>query len=180
MTMTTRWHQTFHSAVLRAALLIGVAVTGLALGGHPSAAGAATNHQHGHTKKAELFVSNLATNVVLRFNGQTGTFVDTFVSGGGLAQPGPLTFGPDDNLYVASFYTKKVVRFAGQTGAVLDDFVAPASGGLTAPTSMAFGPDGNLYVCSFGTNNVLRYDGHTGQFLDVFIAAGSGGLAGAS
>src|SRR5262249_42964288 len=155
--------QMFHGVALQAALLIGMAVTGLALGGHPTATAAAEDHAHGHTKQAELFVSNLATNVVLRFNGQTGTFVDTFVSGSGLAQPGPLTFGPDENLYVASFYTKKVVRFDGQTGAVLDDFVQPASGGLTAPTSMAFGPDGNLYVCSFGTNNVLRYDGHTGQ-----------------
>src|SRR5215831_6517134 len=102
MTMMTRWQQTFHGAALQAALFIGMAITGLALGGHPTAAAAAEGHAHGHTRKAELFVSNLATNVVLRFNGQTGTFVDTFVSGGGLAQPGPLTFGPDENLYVAS------------------------------------------------------------------------------
>ena len=90
MTTMTRWPQTFHGAALQAARLLGVAVTGLALGGHPGAAAAAPDHAHGPTRKAELFVSNLAANVVLRFNGHTGTFVDTFASGGGLAQPGPL------------------------------------------------------------------------------------------
>lgn len=156
-----------------------MAVTSLLCGGHLHAT-AAEAHHHGHPGATALFVSNLATNVVLRFNGSTGTFVDTFLTGGGLAQPGSFTFGPDQHLYVTSFYTKKVVRFDGHTGAGLGDFVAPASGGLTAPTAMAFGPDGHFYVCSFGTHSVLRYDGHTGQFLDVFVAAGSGGLAGAS
>lgn len=86
-----------------------------------------------------------------RLDEQTG-LLDTFASGGGLAQGFGLTFRPDGNLYVVSLYTKKVVRFNGQTGEFIDIFVQPASGGLTAPTALVFGPDGHLYVNSVGTS----------------------------
>jgi outer membrane protein assembly factor BamB len=116
---------------------------------------------------------------ILRFNGRTGAFIDTFASGGGLSGPTNLTFGPDGNLYVASFGglapNSKVIRYNGITGAFIDDFVPVGSGGLSGAEGLAFGPDGNLYVTSRVTNQVLRYDGSTGAFLGVFATGGQNG-----
>jgi streptogramin lyase len=115
---------------------------------------------------------------VLRFNGTTGTFMDTFVSpgSGGLDNPYGLIFGPDGNLYVNSSHTGSVIRYHGTTGAFMDVFAYHASL-TTAPHNSVFGPDGNLYVSgSRDTNNVLRFDGQTGAFMDEFIPSGSGGL----
>lgn len=57
-----------------------------------------------------LYVSSFRTNEILRFNGQTGEFIDVFASDnngglgtvGGLNGPNGLLFGPDGSLYVAT------------------------------------------------------------------------------
>jgi DNA-binding beta-propeller fold protein YncE len=101
---------------------------------------------------------------VLRFNGTTGQFINTFVTqgSGGLAFNGfgaELAFGPDGNLYVASSATNQVLEYNGSTGAFVKAFVTAGSGGLNTPMGITFGPDGNLYVASNGSNAVLRYQG---------------------
>ena len=89
---------------------------------------------------------------VLRFNGTTGAFIDTFVSAGsgGLNRTFGFVFGADGNLYVASGQTNSGMRdrgplgaspgsplpSTGQTGA---NFVPPNSGGLTSPTDLVLG-----------------------------------------
>ena len=55
----------------------------------------------------DLFVSSYFTDNVLRYDGKTGAFVDTFASGGGLDRPAGLAFGPDNNLYVSSGTTEQ-------------------------------------------------------------------------
>jgi hypothetical protein len=123
---------------------------------------------------------------VLRYNGTTGTFMDSFATGGPLNSPRALLFGPDGNLYVGDGLDSTsgwVDRFNGQTGAFMDQFVSPSSGGLINPIGMVFGPDGkgdgklDLYVASARNSNVLRFDGTTGAFLGEFVPAGSGGLS---
>ncbi len=113
-----------------------------------------------------------ATDKVLRYDGQTGAVIDTFVAdgSGGLDQPTSLTFGPDGNLYVSSAGTDSILRYNGATGAFIDAFVASGSGGLVEPHGLVFGPDGNLYVCSdfLVDADVLRFNGATGAFIDVF------------
>ena len=112
------------------------------------------------------------------FDGQTGAFLDTFASGGGLRGPTDLAFGPDGNLYVASFgddANSKIIRYNGITGAYMDDFVPVGSGGLRGVEGLVFGADGNLYVTSRITNQVLSYDGSTGAFLGVFATGGQNG-----
>ena len=54
-------------------------------------------------------------NAVLRYNGQTGAFIDEFVvsGSGGLSDPEALVFGPDENLYVSSRNTDSVFRYDG-------------------------------------------------------------------
>ncbi|MCH7591152.1 MAG: NHL repeat-containing protein [Planctomycetes bacterium] len=121
-----------------------------------------------------------ATSVVLRYNGQTGEFLDTFVTdgSGGLSQPSALAFGADGHLYVSSSANDSILRYSGATGAFIDAFVASGVGGLDGPYTLTFGPDGHLYVCSsiLAEADVLRYDGTTGAFMDVFALGADFGL----
>jgi hypothetical protein len=91
---------------------------------------------------ADLFVSSLGTNEVLRYDGSTGASLGAFVTAGsgGLLFPQGLTFGPDGNLYVSSSATNQVLRYDGRTGAFIDAFVTAGSGGLTQPTFLIFTP----------------------------------------
>jgi hypothetical protein len=135
--------------------------------------------------------------MILRFDGQTGAFMDEFVPrlSGGLLHPLALIFGPDSNgdgnldLYVADEGPSRILHYDGTTGAFLGEFVTRGSGGLTFPQQLSFGPDGNLYVGSFGTGSVMRFQGpsgdnpgapmpSTGNSGADFVPAGSGGLLG--
>jgi DNA-binding beta-propeller fold protein YncE len=111
---------------------------------------------------------------VLRFNGQTGAFIDRFVDyqpSRALYSPRGVAFGPDGQLYVGSATTNyqgcQVMRFNGQTGAFADTFVPAGSGGLGDISDMTFGPDGRLYVlCS--AQGILCYSGLDGHFISLF------------
>jgi streptogramin lyase len=94
------------------------------------------------------------------------------LTGGGLADPEGITFGPDGNIYVAN--GNDIVRFNGTTGAFMNIFVPAGSGGLSGGRDVTFGPDGNLYATSSGTTGgVLKYNGTTGAFLGAFVGPGS-------
>lgn len=131
---------------------------------------------------SDLYVVSGATSEVLRFDGRSGSFMDTFVSSesGGLKDPVDLRFGPDGNLYVTSGGTpanpsnNSVLRYDGLTGSYLN----AAASGLQGAISFDFGDDGDIYVANRDTNQVLRYDGITGSSLGTFIhdAAGPNGL----
>jgi DNA-binding beta-propeller fold protein YncE len=84
-----------------------------------------------------LVVSAFGDNLK-RYDGTTGAFLGTFASGGGLAQPYGLAFGPDGNLYVTSFASDDVKRYDGTTGAFIDTFAS--GGGLDGPTILVFTP----------------------------------------
>jgi sugar lactone lactonase YvrE len=126
---------------------------------------------------------------VLRYNGTTGQYINTFVAqrSGGLSgfTGNCLAFGPDGNLYASSANTNQVLEYNGTTGAFIKAFVAAGSGGLTDPRGLTFGPDGNLYIASFdvnsGANGIMRYQGPfaaspgspsptTGQSGAIFVA----------
>lgn len=128
-----------------------------------------------------LYVSSSEGDEILRFDWETGAFMDAFVpasANGGLDRPRGIEFGPDGNLYVASSITNSVLRYDGTTGAFIDEFVA-AEDGLDNPYGLTFGPDGNLYVSSLGgSGDVKRFDGTTGAYIDTFVSSGSGGLVG--
>jgi sugar lactone lactonase YvrE len=115
---------------------------------------------------------------VLRFDGQTGAFLDIFVTNGsgGLANPNDLRFGPDGSLYVTSNHTDQILRYNGVTGAFVDAFVPAGSGGLDNPTFLEFRPDG-LYVAGQFSNSVTRYNPATGAYIDTPVPTGSGGLS---
>jgi hypothetical protein len=88
-----------------------------------------------------LYVGDFDTSSILRFNGATGEFMDTFISpgSGGLNGPGPLMlFGPDNNLYICSENNDSVLRFDGKTGAFIDAFIGSRAGGLLFPHGLCF------------------------------------------
>ena len=125
-----------------------------------------------------FYVSSGYTQQVLRYNGETGEFMDVFASGHEMQAPSAVGFGPDGNLYVSSQVTACVLRFDGNTGAFIDTFIPAGSGGLQRPTWFVFGPDGYFYLSCHYTDRVLRYNAQTGAFVDEFVPAGYGGLDG--
>jgi subtilisin-like proprotein convertase family protein len=119
----------------------------------------------------DLYIVDRDLNAVLRYDGITGAFIDTFVASGsgGLNSPADLVFGPDGNLYVSSNVGNQVLNYNGSSGA----FLGVVATGLAAPFGVTFGSDGSLYIANQNTDEVLRY---TSSGLSVFVSAGSGGL----
>ncbi|MEX2137730.1 MAG: Calx-beta domain-containing protein [Pirellulales bacterium] len=119
----------------------------------------------------DLYIASADTDEILRYDGDTGAFLDVFVSqgSGGLNGPADLEFGPDGNLYVSGFEGNHVLRYDGLTGAFLDEI----GSGLAGPIGLTFGSDGALYIASHFGSQVLKYDS---SGLSVFVPPGSGGL----
>lgn len=127
-----------------------------------------------------VYVSSLSNHEILRYDGDTGVFIDTFIpvsSNGPLDQPHGTLERPTD-LLVSSFGTDQVLRFDRTTGEFLDVFI-DATTGINNPVVMRYGPDGYLYLSSQASDEIYRFC-HDGQMLDVFVAAGAGGLDGPS
>jgi len=140
-----------------------------------------------------LLVADSSRDMVLRYDGQTGAFVDQFVSrhSGGMNQPYGVLFGPDGNgdghadlyvsagLFIGTGQTKGVFRYDGLSGAFLDVFTR--GGDLQSVRGIVFGPDGDLFVADMKLSDpregrVARFDGATGEYLGDFVPYVSGGL----
>ena len=122
--------------------------------------------------------SDLETSSILRFDGGSGVFIDTFVGDdpttsinetGGLLRPYELAFGPDGNLYVSSFLSDQILRYDGQTGAFIDVFAEGNGepGGLNGPNGLLFVGD-ELYVTTQGS--IATEDPDTGEVVASFAA----------
>jgi hypothetical protein len=114
---------------------------------------------------------------ILRFDGETGTPLGTFISAGsgGLGFPNSLAFR-GGSLYVTSVSSNAVLKYDATTGAFQGTLVSPSSGGLTTPRDLLFAPDGSLLVTSWGSHSILRYNSTTGAFLGALVPSGRGGL----
>lgn len=113
-----------------------------------------------------LYVAASGTsNVILRFDGTTGAFVDIF-SDMGIDGPNTPRFGPDGHLYVSARNTDNVIRF-DTDGTALGEFATHPS--LGSPEGLSFGPDGHLYVAGRTNSVVMRFHGGTGAFMDEII-----------
>lgn len=131
--------------------------------------------QHNYLLAASVFQDK-----ILRFDAETGAYVDDFVSpnSGGLDEPSGMAVGPDGNLYVASAQNSRILRYDGTSGAFIDTFATNAQ----LPIGLSFGPGGDLYVASRDALSVLRFDGQTGASKGVFATTnaplpGSSGLS---
>jgi len=117
-----------------------------------------------------LYVSSFNTNKILRFNGNTGEFMNVFASGGGLNGPAGLTF-QGGQLYVSSLLSQKVLRYNGTTGAFVDVFASPPPVPDPFPSDLMFRPDGTLLVALTGQQSVAQFSS-TGAFTGTFAAGG--------
>ena len=120
----------------------------------------------------DLYIADRNLSAILRYDGVTGAYIDTFVptGSGGLNEPGDLVFGPDGDLYVSSQAGNQVLKYDASGG-----FLGVVATGLSTPIGITFGSDGNLYIANFGTNEVLRSNN---SILSVFVSSGSGVLNG--
>ena len=111
-----------------------------------------------------LYVSSALTSQVLRFDGQTGDFIDVFASTN-INRAGYLSFGPDGLLYVCNG-DGRITRHNGTTGAFVDVFAQDPN--LSFPVGLAWQGD-HVYVTDFNPpGSVVRLDATTGDFVDVF------------
>jgi sugar lactone lactonase YvrE len=108
---------------------------------------------------------------ILRYDGKTGAFIDTFTKGdNGMVSTGinGFTFGPDGKLYVSRAGQGSILQY-DSGGNFQSAFVDPtANGGLSDPNGVLFDGQGNLYVCDLGNGGVLQYD-KTGAFVQFFV-----------
>ena len=102
---------------------------------------------------------------ILRLNGQTGAFIDRFVSdtSGTFRGCRGLTFGVDGTLFVADGPDDRILKYDGLTGASLG--VAAQSPDMRGPVGLAVATDGTLYVGGALDNAIHVYK--NGQQLRV-------------
>jgi outer membrane protein assembly factor BamB len=123
-------------------------------------------------EKLYMYVAS-SPNVIKRYDGWTGVFINDFAIAPDNARPIDIEVGWG-YLYVC-YDNNTVKRFDGKTGRYIDDFVSAGSGGLYGATCVRLGPDKNLYVSSMWNSKIIRYNGTTGEYIDDFISGG--GLA---
>ena len=136
-----------------------------------------------------LYVSDQGTNMVLRYDGETGAFLERFVGSGsgGLSRPTALTFGPAGDLFVASYDNDAIMRYDGITGepkpsiegGSTAEFVLSGAGGLDGPSDFLF-RNGDLFVASEmgGTacgphpcGQLIEYSGTYGDLIRVLTSS---------
>lgn len=130
---------------------------------------------------AYVYVGSEYSDEVLRFDANSGVFVDAFVTAGsgGIDGPHGLAFGPDANsdgvpeLYVSGRNSQNVVRYDGATGQPLGTFVTAGSGGLSWPEGLTFDASGvYAFVASTGSSRILKYNAQTGAYVGIGASTG--------
>lgn len=103
-----------------------------------------------------LYVPNYNAGTITRYNGTTGAYIDTFISGAN--QVFSLAFGSDGNLY--TYYGNTVKKHNGTTGAFISNFAITQG--------FAYGMrfvNNKLYVTDIVAKDVKTYDITTGAYL---------------
>ena len=139
---------------------------------------------HGLTiKDGELFISNINSNKIIKYDPEQKTS-ELFHSGSfGVLGPLGLNFDPNGNLYVISGITHEIFRYDVSTGNLLGKFSHSPfvnTDGKSLPNGqfqdLVFSQNGvYLFVTSMYTGQILLFD-NLGQYLGVFIDSKKDGL----
>ena len=108
-----------------------------------------------------FLVASNATDSVLRYDGQTGAFLNAYVPSGGNGLSGPTGVVQDGNgnVYVASSNNSRILKYSGAlSGTFIPGYVVSSAVGLVNPTGMVVDSANALYVSSAGTNQILKFD----------------------
>jgi len=102
---------------------------------------------------------------ILRYDGTTGTFIDTFATDQ-IDTPQNVLVGPEGDVYVTNQWTdgQPLVAFDGVTG----DIKFAVSAGLENPQGMDIGIDGELLVASWD-DSIKRFDAESGIYLGDLV-----------
>ncbi len=119
-----------------------------------------------------IYVSQWGGNEkVVRFNMNTGDFVDEFTSTGVINGMGQ-AWDAEGNLFVVSWGNDgsdgNVQKFDATTGAFQGIFIPTGRGGLRGPVNIWI-DNGELFVVDWSLGRVLRFDKQTGAFNGTFI-----------
>ena len=116
-----------------------------------------------------LLVSSRNGDVVQRFNGETGEYIDDFVTfrSGRLSAPQEILL-INGKLLITGRFNQSILSYDGVTG----EFIGNFSSGylLDGPTKMTLGPDSLLYISQWGPTKtkVVRFRSDDGTFVDEF------------
>jgi len=129
---------------------------------------------------ADLLLSSFNNGLVLRFNENTGQYIDTFIpnTNGLLNLPHGLGLRAGRKLYVASAGNGSMLRYNGTNGTYLGAIVVSTGSGLSLPIGFEFGPGGDLFVASYSNGRVARFNGVSGARMGDFVSVGATGLSG--
>jgi hypothetical protein len=105
-----------------------------------------------------MLVSDYHRHAVMRFNVESGAFVDDFIEAksGGLDGPWGIAFFSQERLVVASSNTDAVLRYDPATGAFIAKFCS-----VPSPRGLTF-HHGDLFVVSSRTSSIYRFHAQTG------------------
>ncbi len=114
-----------------------------------------------------LLVTGIGNDAILKYDKNTGAFLQKFTHGYNLSQPTKMALGPDSILYVSQWNKNRnnVARFNYTTGEFIDEFAS----GLDGPLEITWDKVGNVYIASFFTGDVRKFN-KAGDFTDIFIS----------
>jgi len=108
---------------------------------------------------------------VMRFNPQTGAFIENVVDEPGLSGALEHRLSPDGTrIFVSSFGSNQVREYDVATGAFVRNFINGAP--MNGPVGQLVAPDGTLLVSSWNNSSIFRYDAQTGALLGTFTQGG--------
>jgi hypothetical protein len=132
----------------------------------------------------DLYLLTHTTGSVLRYDGQTGAFLGTFISSGQIGHAHDLAFGPAGDLYVMGA-GGPLLRYDGVTGLPKGGAGRAAGDATLVPVSLAngdgfaFANDGQIFFADWGGGVIRRYDASgapkplpAGSAGDVFASLG--------
>jgi len=106
-----------------------------------------------------LYVASMETDVIKKYNGTNGNFIENFVGDEFLDRPYGIAFHPDtNNLFVSNFGDGCIREYDGTSGEHLQNIQCERDWGMAAPKGIGFDSNGILYASANDQNSVIKFD----------------------